>query len=61
MFLLDIFKSIISGIQFDYKRNNQSAIIVPKMLKSLKTNVLSLYSKRHLQSISLFTESWIKC
>ena len=55
MFLLDIFKSTISRIQFDYKRNNQSAIIVPKMLKSLKTNVLSLYSKRHLQSISLFT------
>ena len=55
MFLFDIFKSTISGIQFDYKRNNQSTIIVPTMLKSLKTNVLSLYSKRHLQSISLFT------
>ena len=40
------------------KRITRSAIIVEintKDVKLVKTNILSLHSKRHLQSISLFT------
>ena len=52
------FKCVISGTQLDYKKITRSAIIVEintKDVRLVKTNISSLRSKRHLQSISLFT------
>ena len=49
-----IFKCVISGIQLDYKKNNQKrnqVEINSKDVKLVKTNILSSCSKRHLQSM----------
>ena len=45
------------NIKYSLKRITRSAIIVEintKVVKFVKTNILSLCSKRHLQSISLY-------
>ena len=46
------------NIKYSIERITRGAIIVEintKVVKLVKTNILSLRSKRHLQSISLFT------
>ena len=56
---IDITRKIKNNI---IKRITRSAIIVEfnnKDVKLVKTNISSFRSKRHLQSISLFTENWM--
>ena len=61
MLLLDIFKSVNSGIQFRYKENNQKLNHCAKDEELVKLNISSLHSKRHPQSIFLFTLNRTKC